>query len=240
MKRWIWLALAGGIVVLGAGSFVVYGSDENRLARACTERSGTPLMSFTPKQPLLGWQFGRQTRVSPDTPAIASLESFVSQNQSLWADVLNAGGEMQKELGGDVGDRDLGWLKLRAELNKTNASLISVSAQLDLAQGTDSRLHVAEETLTFRDTSIDMVAVRRIGELTQANDTLFPTVKVSVEVTCYSAFGTDGQELAAVFPSSWTVQKFACSNSDRCIPWDQVVGSTRTLEAPASSVGAGG
>ena len=226
MNKWIWLAVAGSIVVLSAGSFAVYGNDENRLARACTERSGTPLMSFTPKQPLLGWQFGKQTKVPANTPVLADLEEFADQNYLFWTEVFDEQEAMQKALGWTEPPVRWDAKGNGGALNKSSAAVIAAARSVDLLMGTDSRYHVSEERFekirVKLPTTIEQL--RAVEALGADKGDYGPAVKLTVSVTCYGAF-QDGQPVVTAFPTSWKIERLACADEKRCVPWEQFVGS---------------
>lgn len=223
MNKWIWLAVAGGIVVLGAGSFVVYGSDENRLARLCTERSSVPQMKVV-EPPSFSWRFGNQAKVAPDTPALASLDAYVAQNRQLWAEIRQVQDDMMRQIGGAAPERSVRQLTLRAELNEVNGQLITTLAKLDASLGTASRLHVSQDSFVVRDQApLDIDTSFRLSAANPGERLMFPTVETSMEVTCYSTINTDGEPLAAVFPTSWTTRRLICAVGDVCKDWDEFI-----------------
>lgn len=211
--------------MLGAGSFAVYGSDESRLARLCTERSSVPQMKVVePPPPTFSWRFANQSKLAPDVPVLASLETYIAQNRQLWAELMQAQDEMTQWAGGSVlSERYMAHLNIRAQINESEGRIISLLAKRDAALGTTSRLHVSQDSFVFRSQApMDIDASFRLADLVPSEHLMFPTVEVSAQVTCYSAITADGKLLAAVFPTSWTLRPLVCSNNT-CKDWGEFI-----------------
>ena len=184
-------------------------------------------MQFVPKEPLFGWQFGKQTKVPADTPILSNLEAFADQNYVFWKAVFDQEDSMRQDIGWTEPVFRLGPDDNGGALNRVNASLISAIRRVDMMMGTDSRYHVSEELFEIISVSLpksprQLEAMKALGPNKRAYN---PAIKLTVTVTCYGAF-QHGEPTTTAFPTTWKIEPLACIDEKRCVPWEQFLASS--------------